>query len=99
MRYLSFGRHHALLVVGLLFLALPQAFARDEIRNEEAHYRLEMLIDGKPAAAAPSHDAKVPGTDFHATGSVPCKLGKGQPTTNCDMGVQRAKETAGAWSP
>ena len=184
MRYLSFGRHHALLVVGLLFLALPQAFARDEIRtervhfkkgsnsavvessikgyetvdyvlgarqgqsmnvsmatkntatyfnilapgenevamfngstsgnqyegtlpasgdykvrvymmrsaarrNEVAHYRLEMIVDGKPAAAAPSHDAKVPGTDFHATGSVPCKLGKGQPTTNCDMGVQR----------
>lgn len=66
-------------------------------RNEVARYRLEMIVNGggKSAAAAPSHDAKVPGTDFHATGSVPCKLGKGQPTTNCDMGVQREGNGSG----
>ena len=60
-------------------------------RNEVAHYRLEMIIDGKgaEAAQAPSHDAKVPGTEFHATGKIPCSMGKGQPTDSCAFGVKR----------
>jgi len=60
-------------------------------RNEVAHYRLEMIIDGagQQAAHAPSHDAKVPGTDFHARGDVPCYMGKGQPTGSCAFGVKR----------
>jgi len=60
-------------------------------RNEVAHYRLEMIIDGKgaKAAQAPSHDAKVPGTEFHATGNIPCSMGKGQPTGSCAFGVKR----------
>ena len=60
-------------------------------RNEEAHYRLEMIIDGKgaEAAQAPSHDAKVPGTEFHATGNIPCSMGNGQPTGSCAFGVKR----------
>ena len=60
-------------------------------RNEVAHYRLEMIIDGagQQAAHAPSHDAKVPGTDFHARGDVPCSTGKGQPTDSCAFGVKR----------
>jgi hypothetical protein len=60
-------------------------------RNEVAHYRLEMIIDGKgaKAAQAPSHDAKVPGTGFHATGNIPCSMGKGQPTGSCAFGVKR----------
>jgi hypothetical protein len=60
-------------------------------RNEVAHYRLEMIIDGagQPAAQAPIHDAKVSGTDFHATGNIPCSMGKGQPTGSCAFGVNR----------
>ena len=60
-------------------------------RNEVAHYRLEMIIDGagQSAAHAPSHDAKVPGTEFHATGNIPCSMGKGQPTGSCAFGVKR----------
>lgn len=60
-------------------------------RNEVAHYRLEMIVDGagQPAVHAPSHDAKVAGTDFHATGNIPCSMGKGQPTGSCAFGVKR----------
>jgi len=60
-------------------------------RKEVAHYRLEMIIDGagQQAAHAPSHDATVPGTDFNATGQVPCSMGKGQPTGSCAFGVKR----------
>lgn len=59
-------------------------------RNELAKYRLEMIIG---AAEAPSQvspdDAKVPGTDFHATGDVACSMGKGQPAGSCPFGVTR----------
>ncbi len=60
-------------------------------RNEVAHYRLEMIVDGagQPAVHAPSRDAKVAGTDFHATGNIPCSIGKGQPTGSCAFGVKR----------
>ncbi|WP_408998099.1 hypothetical protein ACJ77P_09620 [Syntrophus buswellii] len=60
-------------------------------RNEVAKYRLEMIVDGggQPATHAPSHDAKVAGTDFHATGDIPCSMGKGQPTGSCAFGVKR----------
>jgi hypothetical protein len=60
-------------------------------RNEVAHYRLEMIVDGAghPAVHAPSRDAKVAGTDFHATGNIPCSMGKGQPTGSCAFGVKR----------
>jgi hypothetical protein len=60
-------------------------------RNEVANYRLEMIINGagQSAAHASSHDAKVPGTGFHATGNTPCSMGKGQPTGSCVFGVKR----------
>jgi hypothetical protein len=60
-------------------------------RNEVAHYRLEMVVDGagQLPAHAPSHDATVSGTDFHATGQIPCSMGKGQPTGACAFGVKR----------
>lgn len=60
-------------------------------RNEVAHYRLEMIVDGagQSAAHAPGRDAKVAGTDFHATGNIPCSMGKGQPTGACAFGVKR----------
>jgi hypothetical protein len=59
-------------------------------RNEVADYRLEVVIAAAPAAvAAPSGDAKVAGTDFNATGNVPCSMGGGQPTGSCPFGVRR----------
>ncbi|MGD9603218.1 MAG: hypothetical protein AB7V59_15520 [Gammaproteobacteria bacterium] len=66
-------------------------------RNEVAKYRLEVRIGGAAhaAAPAPSHDARVPGTDFHATGICPCTPGDGQPATTCDFGVKREGNGSG----
>jgi len=59
-------------------------------RNEVANYRLEIIISGAgEKSAAVSHDAKVAGTDFHATGNIPCSMGGGQPTGSCKFGVKR----------
>jgi hypothetical protein len=59
-------------------------------REETANYRLEIAITGGGAhGSAPKGDAKVPGTDFHATGKIPCSMGGGQPTGSCDFGVTR----------
>jgi hypothetical protein len=38
---------------------------------------------------APSRDAVVPGTNFHATGMVPCARAAGQPMMQCRFGVVR----------
>ena len=47
--------------------------------------------DTGSAAQLPSksHDAKVPGTDYHATTNVPCSMGGGAPTGSCPAGVKR----------
>jgi hypothetical protein len=59
-------------------------------RNEVANYRLEVIIAGAgERAAGASHDALVPGTNFHATGSISCSMGSGQPPGSCDFGVTR----------
>jgi len=61
-------------------------------RNESASYRLELVIGAAaatPQAAAPSSDAKVAGTDFHATGNLPCTMSAGQPPGSCAFGVKR----------
>jgi hypothetical protein len=59
-------------------------------RDETADYRLEVMITGSaPPIHAPSSDAKVPGTNFHSTGNVPCSMGGGQPTGSCAFGVKR----------
>lgn len=66
---------------------LMRAAAR---RNEVANFRLEMHIDaaqGTPVHA--STDAKVPGTNFHATGTIPCAMAAGQPAVQCKFGVTR----------
>jgi len=57
-------------------------------RNEVADYGLEVIISG-PGVQSESHDAKVPGTNYHATGTTPCSQGKGQPTSQCPFGVVR----------
>ena len=40
-------------------------------------------------ASTPSGDAKVAGTDYHATGTIPCSMGGGQPKGSCPFGVKR----------
>lgn len=57
-------------------------------RNERANYRLEIIVSGA-ATGHQAHDAKVPGTDYHATGSVRCWVGQGGAQATCNMGVTR----------
>lgn len=59
-------------------------------RNEVAKYKLdiEIAVNAKQPAAG-SGDALVPGTNFNATGQVPCALQSGQPMGSCQFGVQR----------
>jgi len=66
-------------------------------RNEVADYRLEMSIDGsgQPMTHTNEHDAKVAGTDYHATGMVSCTLGKEQSSINCNFGVKREGNGSG----
>ncbi|BBE34361.1 hypothetical protein [Sphingosinicella microcystinivorans] len=61
-------------------------------RNETANYALAIGVTGRPAAVAPkpSVDAVVPGTQFHAVTSIPCKAAPGQPTRQCKAGVIRS---------
>lgn len=42
-----------------------------------------------------SHDAKVDGGPFHATGEIPCARGEGQPMRNCRFGVVRKDRAKG----
>ena len=59
-------------------------------RNETANYRIEMIVSGAgDKSAAATGDAKVAGTQFHATGNIPCTMGDGQPTGSCPFGVTR----------
>jgi len=60
-------------------------------RGERGSYALTIGVDGAGGASAPvapSTDAKVPGTRFHATGQVPCAIGAA-PDKPCDFGVVR----------
>lgn len=41
------------------------------------------------APTGPKGDALVPGTDFHATGEIPCAAGGGQAMASCRFGVTR----------
>ncbi|MER2530236.1 MAG: hypothetical protein ABTR54_01330 [Candidatus Competibacter sp.] len=67
-------------------------------RNEIARYRLKVAIAGATrgkGASAPAGDAKVPGTDYHATGDISCSMGGGQPTGSCPFGVKREGNGSG----
>ncbi|WP_427969936.1 hypothetical protein [Altererythrobacter sp.] len=44
---------------------------------------------GTPTVDAPSVDALVPGTDYHATAQIPCGIGGNPPGQQCDAGVKR----------
>lgn len=61
-------------------------------RGEQANYRLEMNVSGSGNSENPvtSGDATVAGTNFNATGNIPCKMQENQATTvNCKFGVIR----------
>ena len=67
-------------------------------RGETANYRLDVAIVDEKAIPSErkrldptdsSVDALVPGTDFHATGEIPCRRRSGQPMTSCRFGVRR----------
>jgi hypothetical protein len=70
-------------------------------RNEVAKYRLEMIITNaeETSSAVESgssgSDALVPGTNYHATGDIPCGMGGGQPTGACPFGVVREGNGSG----
>jgi hypothetical protein len=58
-------------------------------RNERSDYTLDIAITGITAAAPRQGDALVPGTNFHATGEIPCARYEGQPMASCRFGVIR----------
>ena len=64
-------------------------------RNETANYTLTVGVTGDAKAAmgaAPAHDAKVAGTPYHATGSVPCSMGGAAAgSAQCEFGVIRGR--------
>ncbi len=63
-------------------------------RDETASYTLKVGVAGTPKASdlgeAPSSDAKVKGTPYHATGSLPCRIDNDKPA-RCEFGVIRGK--------
>ena len=52
-------------------------------RNEVANYRLETIITNVEG------DALVEGTNYNATGNIPCAMAAGEPTRSCPFGVTR----------
>ena len=65
-------------------------------RNETCKYSMTVEITGAARAAAPAGgDVVVPGTNFSATGSIPCARAAGQPMANCRFGVAAIVTAAG----
>ena len=58
-------------------------------RDEVASYRLEVSITAGDKQSSGDSDAVVAGTDYNATGMVPCAQAKGQPMGQCPFGVIR----------
>jgi hypothetical protein len=59
-----------------------------------------MIVTGAAEAssagiATPGRDALVKGTDYHATGNIPCAMATGQPTGSCPFGVRREGNGSG----
>jgi hypothetical protein len=74
---------------------LVRAAAR---RGESASYRIEVSVGagnqpaharGPASPARASTDARVAGTEFNATGMLPCARDRGQPMMQCRFGVKR----------
>jgi hypothetical protein len=70
-------------------------------RNEVANYRLEMIIttaegnSNVSGSDATGGDALVAGTNYHATGNIPCAVAAGQPTGSCPFVVTREGNGSG----
>jgi hypothetical protein len=58
-------------------------------RGETANYTLTIGVTGGATAAAPSHDAMVPGTKYHATAEISCVTTPGGKPGACKAGVTR----------
>jgi hypothetical protein len=64
-------------------------------RNEVANYRLEMIITevgdkrSSQSSGPSGRDVLVGGTQYHATGNIPCALDASQPIGSCPFGVTR----------
>ncbi|WP_205853331.1 hypothetical protein [Zhengella mangrovi] len=67
-------------------------------RNEVSDFSLDIAIDAKASAdtGASSDSAKAQGSDFSATGQVPCARYAGQPMGQCEFGVTREGNGNGA---
>lgn len=72
----------------------------DARRGKTCKYTITFEITGAGAATQPPEqpvdDAKVPGTDFNATGPLPCARNAGQPMGTCQFGVKREGSGNGA---
>ena len=67
-------------------------------RGEVANYTLTIGVGGAghaAAAPAPSHDARVPGTAFNATGPLRCVAEPDKPMVDCQAGVKRTGNGSG----
>lgn len=58
-------------------------------RGETANYTLTVGVTGGATAAAPSHDALVAGTSYHATADISCVTTPGGKPGACKAGVIR----------
>jgi hypothetical protein len=64
-------------------------------RNEKADFTLDVSVAGKPSPVsalgrAPASDAKLKGTQFHATGQLPCWMGNApEDSARCPFSVVR----------
>jgi hypothetical protein len=58
-------------------------------RNERSDYTLDVAITSASAAGVSPDDALVAGTEFHASGEIPCARYEGQPMASCRFGVIR----------
>jgi hypothetical protein len=65
-------------------------------RQERASYTLNVKIAPEDhSEPQPPADALVPGTEFHATGNIPCSRSAGQPLVDCEFGVVREGDGSG----
>ncbi len=57
---------------------------------------LAACVSNEPRySSSGSQDAKVAGTDYHATSIIPCAIGVGAPTGSCNAGVKREGNGSG----
>jgi hypothetical protein len=68
---------------------LPADRAPEGTRVLDGDFSYQVGASLKPRGGALATDALVPGTDFHATGTVPCARHESQPMTQCEFGVKR----------